>query len=96
MKITKENILSLGFVIQDENPMGFRFVHPRFNKVGYVFFKDKEWFEERVYIADTYIGFNNLEHFINAHEVLTGSKLITYIIDPNTQFCLNQNKEASA
>jgi hypothetical protein len=95
MKISKESILMLGFIIQDENPVGFRFIHPRFNQIAYVFLLNKEWFEDRIYIADTQIGFNTLDHFINSHEVLTGSKLVAHILcDPNTKFCLNQKKDA--
>ena len=115
MKITKENILSLGFVIQEENPAGFAFVHPKQSlnngNILYVFWHA----QNKISMQHTNIEFHTLEHFILAHQALTLSKLngvkvmtvgdyisVKYIpnvaplIDPNTQFCLNQNKEATA
>lgn len=65
MKINKQLILNLGFVIQDENPVGFLFIHPRFNNIEYAFFY------ETIHLVGTNIEFKTLEHFIFAHQALS-------------------------
>lgn len=117
MKITKENILSLGFVIQEENPVGFSFYYPK-TILRYVFWNKSETITLDILgnlLQEDCVEFHTLEHFILSHQTLTLSKLkgvkvmtvgdyisVKYIpnvaplCDPNTQFCLNQNKEASA
>jgi hypothetical protein len=118
MKITKELILMLGFVIQDKNPAGFVFTHPKNSMINFVFWEKFK----AVIIQHTVVEFATLEHFIISYQTLTLSKLRGVkvknagdrvsvsiqisdlqpkhinigvgIVDPNTKFCLNQNKDA--
>jgi hypothetical protein len=96
MKITKESILSLGFVVEFENPVGFRFFHPNFHKICYVFWNKSQTIS--LSVLDSFnefslIEFETIKHFTTVHKAISQPKLKIQDIslcDPNTRFCINQ------
>ncbi len=97
----------LGFVIEDVNYLGFVFQHPKFS-AKFVFWNVTELVSMdviNIYEHESPVYFATLEHFISAFEALSQIKLklredvelkdLAHILcDPNTKFCLNQNKDA--